>query len=210
MTNTILITALSLAAAAAAQAGAVSVPSGKGPAPRIEAAPSTCNSRYDFVEALYGYTDFDDGFADHSNSVAFKFCKCLTNNLVALGSAQYADVSLVDDGNVDMWSYTLGLGYVVPIAENFDLVPEVMGAYTTSDDYDSWGTTVGLVARFFASESVEIYGAGAWNHTFEDDEDNFVGTLGVVIGLAGPAKLNLGGTISEDALGAYAGIRIGF
>jgi Ax21 family sulfation-dependent quorum factor len=124
---------------------------------------------YSYIEADYLNVDSDaDGFGLRG-SVEFA-----DSGFYAFGG--YSSVE-VDDVNVDVDTYDLGLGYAHGLSENLDLLGEL--AYLNSDvegfDVDGWRGSVGLRGSF----SPNFEGLVKANYIDGDEFDgDFTGTIG--------------------------------
>lgn len=109
---------------------------------------------YTFVEGGYTNVDGDaDGLYARGN-YAF-------GNSGAYLTGQYARVE-IDNTNIDVKNYELGLGYAYTLSDRFDLIGELTRARTSTDFGSANGYRGSIGTRFDITENFE--GLAQFNH----------------------------------------------
>ena len=192
-------------------------PSGKGPiAPpsSIGGGVAACASEYfdyDFVDIQYRYLDYDDKFFDQSNGVSLGFSKTLTEcTFVTLGGQwdQVNGASPEDD--VDLWSFSGGVGMIFPLAERLHLVAEGGAFYDFEDsgNNDNFGGFVGPTLRIGVTKALEAFTSATY--FFDGDNDQFEYTVGGVLRITQALGIKANWSFNDDEQTVGVGVRIAF
>lgn len=113
---------------------------------------------YNLVSASYGTVDFDDLDVDGDGfGLAASFA--IAENFHVFGGVDTADL----DFDVDLTSWSAGMGYNTPISEKVDVIAQLsyenLEVDTPFGDADDDGFGLGVGLRVAASEKVELNGS---------------------------------------------------
>jgi len=157
------------------------------------------NFNYSFLEGGYQWFEFDSAGNVEGDGFVVAGSLALSNSFILIGSYEEGEL---DNFNVDIDSWKVGLGFHSPISSIIDLV--VTGSVLNQEvGLSSGGTNddeafdIGLGLRANLSDTLEL-NVGLNYVDYDDAGDDNVVSAGIIIDITDDFAVRLGGSWSDD------------
>lgn len=153
--------------------------------------------KYDYFDAAYQWTKFDDSIVDDGHGLDTKLSYAVIDNLALEGGYNYVNIS----NDIDAHTFKYGIASWYSFCDNLDLVGRVGGIHSEVDagglDIDDDGVYAGAQLRGLITDGIEGNLDALYEHIGGSDTWTFGGTT--LFALTDSIALKTAVTIDDDS-----------